>query len=399
MVVLPGPAKRGPAALMDEYLRPGETEPEPGPGPLAPGPQQDAGPRPSFMAAAGLPPAPLPAPVPDPRMPRLIPMEERRAKEAQYFARRRQLAEEIVQREARLLRAQQGEFKDTDGLIKSKIRRANFKKRGDARLAAEDAALMRHKELSEDAAALGRQARELQEMEEGGLEAWIRGQDSAPAGPPPPDSADYETWLEQRSPEETAGRVLIERERALQRGSRQLGKLEAARALENKLTKTGFFAAFGDAATTAWDKGLVRGEDGKWTTPEMGRTAENAGAIRGLAQGGWNFTQSTAARMGKQSTELDPIISSVQKNFGLSDTDMAEVWSDLQLQKREWEPEEMLRVTSTGEIIPGGTNSGWMDRARAEAAIDSLIAPIPPRTWPHAPPTPSSSPSSWCSRL
>ena len=179
MVVLPGPAKRGPAALMDEYLRPGETEPEPGPGPLAPGPQQDAGPRPSFMAAAGLPPAPLPAPVPDPRMPRLIPMEERRAKEAQYFARRRQLAEEIVQREARLLRAQQGEFKDTDGLIKSKIRRANFKKRGDARLAAEDAALMRHKELSEDAAALGRQARELQEMEEGGLEALGQGD---PAG-------------------------------------------------------------------------------------------------------------------------------------------------------------------------------------------------------------------------
>ncbi len=38
------------------------------------------------------------------------------------------------------------------------------------------------------------------------------------------------------------------------------------------------------------------------------------------------------------------------------------------------------------------------ERPRA-AAIASEIAPIPPLTWPHAPPTPSSSPSSWWSRL
>ena len=38
-------------------------------------------------------------------------------------------------------------------------------------------------------------------------------------------------------------------------------------------------------------------------------------------------------------------------------------------------------------------------KARAEDAIASEIAPIPPLTWPQAPPTPSSSPSSWCSRL
>jgi hypothetical protein len=37
--------------------------------------------------------------------------------------------------------------------------------------------------------------------------------------------------------------------------------------------------------------------------------------------------------------------------------------------------------------------------ARALAAIDSEIAPIPPRTWPHDPATPSSPPSQWWSRL
>ena len=37
--------------------------------------------------------------------------------------------------------------------------------------------------------------------------------------------------------------------------------------------------------------------------------------------------------------------------------------------------------------------------ARALAAIASEIAPMPPRTWPHAPCTPSTSPSAWCRRL
>ena len=37
--------------------------------------------------------------------------------------------------------------------------------------------------------------------------------------------------------------------------------------------------------------------------------------------------------------------------------------------------------------------------ARAEAAIASLIAPMPPITWPQAPSIPFSSPSAWWSRL
>jgi hypothetical protein len=37
--------------------------------------------------------------------------------------------------------------------------------------------------------------------------------------------------------------------------------------------------------------------------------------------------------------------------------------------------------------------------ARALAAMRLEIAPMPPRTWPQAPLTPSSSPSAWWSRL
>ena len=37
--------------------------------------------------------------------------------------------------------------------------------------------------------------------------------------------------------------------------------------------------------------------------------------------------------------------------------------------------------------------------ASAERAMAAEIAPMPPRTWPQAPLTPSSSPSSWCSRV
>jgi hypothetical protein len=38
-------------------------------------------------------------------------------------------------------------------------------------------------------------------------------------------------------------------------------------------------------------------------------------------------------------------------------------------------------------------------KARALAAIALEIEPMPPRTWPQAPLTPSSSPSAWCSKL
>ena len=43
--------------------------------------------------------------------------------------------------------------------------------------------------------------------------------------------------------------------------------------------------------------------------------------------------------------------------------------------------------------------AGWSSLVAALAASASEIAPIPPLTCPHAPPTPSSSPSSWWSRL
>ena len=57
------------------------------------------------------------------------------------------------------------------------------------------------------------------------------------------------------------------------------------------------------------------------------------------------------------------------------------------------------RPPATSMLVTAAVVRIVAPNARAEAAIDSEIAPIPPRTWPQAPLTPSSSPSSWWSRL
>lgn len=139
--------------------------------------------------------------------------------------------------------------------------------------------------------------------------------------------------------------------------------------LEKAITETGLFPGMTDALTTAWDKRLEKGPDGKWLSPNMA-SAPSGNPVDGLVGG----LMSLAGKFGDQNNVLDPILSGLQQREGFTDAEIQSAWDDLGQRYRKWEDGEKARVTSDGQLLPNTSDTDWLDETKAKAIINGSTA-------------------------
>lgn len=146
--------------------------------------------------------------------------------------------------------------------------------------------------------------------------------------------------------------------------------------LKSRLTEFRMLPAFTSAATSAWDKELVK-ENGVWKTPMLGITADkDAGYLEKLGLSMSSIAQAGLSKFfGAQTGSLDSEIKRLQQVHGLDDAQMQSAWSDLVNEYRTWEPDEKTRVLSDGTISLNPASRELLDTPAIEKIIDASNAP------------------------